>query len=320
MSDMLDFHDLSPLPGTSYRDITSHTPGGRRAPGPALVEAHILTPTGELTIAGALAFGRLGERCPSCLLVQEHRYTTGRAEILDGAHVTTCPTTHTGPMPELLSDLAGSLVQVLAPRHADAKQAEVLARELLVNALGHRAFEPAHLDQPVKIDIFTDQVRIMSPGGLHQDVKLVKHSLHGRRSRNPTLMGFLTDLGLARQEGTGLAWAQDLARELGYTLHHIATDDAVVTTLSIDPKRRVRAARMDALRDPRKRLQPDSVDQMVLDCLNQDRYRSAKELVTTLGRSRGTIRNALERLEERDLIERRHESRRSPHQGYKLKG
>lgn len=289
------------------------------APGPALIDAHILTPTGELTIAGALAFGRLGEKTPPCLLVREHRHSTGRAEILDGAPVSTSPTTHTGPMPELLSDLAGSLVQALAPRHTDAKQAEVLGRELLVNALGHRSFAPGHLDQPVRIAIFTDQVRITSPGGLHPDVRLVKRHLEGRRSRNPTLMGLLTDLGLARQEGTGLAWAHDLARELGYALHHSATEDAVVATLSIDPKRRVRAARMDALRDPRTRLQPDAVDQMVLDCLTADRYRSAKELMTMLGRSRSTIRNALERLEERDLIERRHESKRSPQQAYRRK-
>ncbi len=312
-------NDLSPLPDTSHRDLSSHTPGGRRAPGPALAEAHILTPTGELTIAGALAFGRLGDRCPPFLRVQEHRYTTGRAEILDGAPVTTSPTTHTGPMPELLSDLAGALVQVLAPRHADAAQAELLARELLVNALGHRSFESEHRDRPVQIDIFTDQVRITSPGGLHSDVRLVKRGLEGRRSRNPTLMGLLTNLGLARQEGTGVAWAHDIARELGYALQHTTTDDTVVATLNIDPKRRVRAARMDALRDPRKRLKPDSVDQMVLDCLTTDRYRSAKELMTMLGRSRGTIRNAIERLEGRDLIERRHESARSPHQGYRLK-
>ena len=316
---MPDFHDLTPLPDTSHRDLSSHAPGGRTAPGPAHRDAHILNTAGELTIAGALAFGRLGPRCPPCLLVQEHRYTTGRAEVLDDAPVTTNPTTHTGPIPELLSDLAGSLLQVLAPRHADAAQAELLARELLVNALGHRSFEPAHRDQPVQVDIFTDQVRITSPGGLHPDVQLVKRSLEGRRSRNPTLMAMLTGLGLARQEGTGVAWAQAISRELGYALQYTTTDDTVVATLNIDPKRRVRAARMDALRDPRKRLKPDSVDQMVLDCLTTDRYRSAKELMTTLGRSRGTIRNALERLEGRDLIERRHESRRSPHQGYKLK-
>ncbi len=312
-------YDLTPLPATSHRDLSSHVPGGRTAPGPTLSDALILAPSGQLTIAGALAFGRLGAKTPASLLVQEHRHTTGRAEVLDGAPVTTSPTSHAGPARELLSDLAGSLVQVLAPRHADAKQAEVLARELLVNALGHRSFEPEFLDRPVKIDIFTDQVRIVSPGGLHPDVQLVKRRLEGRRSRNPTLLSFLTDMGLARQEGTGLVWADDLARELGYTLHHSATESAVVAPLSVDPKRRVRAARMDALRDPKKRLQSDSVDQMVLDSLTTDRYRNAKELMTMLGLPRSTLRKALERLDDRGLIERRHESRRSPHQAYRLK-
>ncbi len=93
----------------------------------------------------------------------------------------------------------------------------------------------------------------------------------------------------------------------------------MVATLCVDPKRRVRAARMDALRDPKKRLQSDSVDQMVLDSLTTDRYRKAKELMTMLGLPQSTLRKSLERLDDHGLIERRHESRRSPHQAYRLK-
>ncbi len=312
-------HDLTPLPGTSHRDLSSHTPGGRSAPGPALRDAHILASNGELTIAGALVYSSLDHTEHVCLLVQEHRYATGRAEILDGAPVTTTPTIHTGPMPVLISDLAGSLGQDLAPRPTDAKAADMLARELLINALGHRSFAPEHRDEPVKIDIFTDQIRITSPGGLHPDVHPVKQQLEGRRSRNPTLMGLLTELGLARQEGTGLAWAQALAKELGFTLQHEATDDTVVAVLNIDPRRRVRAARKDDRRDRRMRLAPDTVDRMVLDCLTEDRYRTAGELEATLGLSRSTLRAALQRLDDRDLIERRHEARRSPHQAYRQK-
>ena len=281
-----------------------------------LKAAGICAATGELTTAGAIAFGRLLTLEHPVLVVEVHDHKAGLAEVREGVQTPPQVTRHVAPARELISDQAGELALKLAPRAHDRGHADHLARELVVNALGHRSFAPPHLHRPVRIDVYTDQVHIASPGGLPPSVRERRGLIEGRRSINPTLMGFLVDLGLARQEGTGLPWAASLATDLGFRLHHEAADDQVTAILEVDPTRRVRASRRDDPSERRRRLAPSLVDQRVLDALFTDRPTTSKELVATLGVSAATLRVALERLVNQGLVERQCSSHRSPHQAY----
>jgi ATP-dependent DNA helicase RecG len=75
---------------------------------------------------------------------------------------------------------------------------EVL-RELLVNALAHKAYTTA---SDVFIKVYPNKLSIANPGGLPLGIT-PNNILHKQHRRNPHLMKIFHDLGLMQGEGSG---------------------------------------------------------------------------------------------------------------------
>lgn len=110
-----------------------------------------------------------------------------------------------------------------------------------------------------------------------------------------------------------------IAPELGYQLRYDTDEEAVVAVLEVDPALIVRAERRTTRKERRRRIHPDVVDGQVLEALSTQRTRTRKDLQRALDLPLSTLRAALERLLEKDLIERTASAARSPHQAYRRK-
>ena len=76
---------------------------------------------------------------------------------------------------------------------------EKIIRELLINAIAHKAYT---ISGDIFIEVYDNRIEITNPGGL--PVGITKHNiLHQRRRRNPHLINVLHDLNLMEGEGSG---------------------------------------------------------------------------------------------------------------------
>ena len=87
---------------------------------------------------------------------------------------------------------------------------EVL-REAIANAVVHREYSPDFLGQPVSVDIYSDRVEIVSPGGLWGGKTLENIANGTSRCRNGLLMQLMratspADESLVEGQGTGVAF------------------------------------------------------------------------------------------------------------------
>ena len=82
-------------------------------------------------------------------------------------------------------------------------------KEAILNAVAHRSYAPAHLHEPVRVQLFTDGIRVVSPGSA-----LARVRVDGERGpvatycRNPRLMSLLAALGLSEGQGRGCVLGQ----------------------------------------------------------------------------------------------------------------
>jgi ATP-dependent DNA helicase RecG len=310
-------YELFSIPDTRSQFEKLRFPKGTLPPGADPVEAGICSSSGELTIAGALAVARLEDDSHPYLFIRYRRFDTGMAEVVDGGIRPREDLHATGPLSISIPELAEGLLEHAPVRPHDAKLARQLFDELLVNAIGHRSFAPAHRPNPVSIEHYTDCIRISSPGPLCQGVTLNQGILVGRRSRNPNLMALLTRQGLARQANLGQAWVARLAPELGYRAHHEADEDAVVAVLTVDPVMAVRADRRIRKEERRLRLPAGQLERRVMEILADDHARSRKELQQQLDLPLTTISATLRRLAKLGHIEATENNPRSPRQRYR---
>jgi predicted HTH transcriptional regulator len=292
-------------------------PKGTLPPGSDPVEAGICSSSGELTIAGALAVARLQDDSRPYLFIRYRRFDTGMAEVFDGDIRPREDLLAPGPLSVSIPELAEGLLEHAPVRPHDATLARQLFDELLVNAIGHRSFAPAHRPNPVSIEHYTDCIRISSPGPLLQGVTLNQSSLVGRRSRNPHLMALLTRQGLARQANLGQAWIARLAPELGYRVHYEVDENVVVAVLTVDPAMAVRADQRIRKEERRLRLPAGLLERRVMETLADDHVRSRKELQDQLGLPLSTISATLRRLVKLGHIETTESNPRSPKQRYR---
>ena len=278
----------------------------------------LLTPTGHLTIAGALTHASIHDPNHPYLLLHYRRYEAGRAEVI--AHdLAPIEDFHApGPLSACIPDLAEGLLEHAVVRLHDAGLSRQLFDELLVNAIGHRSFAPEHRGDPVSIRHYTDCIRITSPGPLCDKVVLNDKILEGRHSRNPRLMAALTRQGLARQAGMGLAWAQRLAPELGFRLHHEADEHSVTAVLTIDPALAIRADARQRREERRLRLPAGQLERRILEILEDGHARASKELQQQLGMPMSTVNAALRRLVKLGHVAPTEKRARSPKQRYRL--
>lgn len=120
-------------------------------------------------------------------------------------------------VPQAITAIVGNLRK---PRHESGAFRAIPSEfpraalsEALVNALAHRDLSPLSRGMPVQVQVFTDRVVILNPGGLFGPVNVDTLGVDGHSSaRNPILMQLLEDLrlpgageALAEHRGTGIA-------------------------------------------------------------------------------------------------------------------
>ena len=288
-----------------------------------LRSANIITAEGELTMAGAVAFGAesLIERFPALGIVVR-RFAGGAEE---------CIARNLDPMSEELVRGPATKVEPLSAELASwlpvtdpGDNGVTVFREILVNAIGHRSLLVENFEDrtnAVTVSVYDDQVRVISPGAIPRG--RVRPSdrdrLHGRFSRNPNLILFLKAMGLARQTGLGLAKVRAAVPMVGCHLELIDHFDSFEVRVVVDADLAVRVDRLGpAPLPPRKRLRPEERHELILDALGSSEM-SALTLANAIGWPAPTVRAALKQMVKLKLIRRCSRSARSPRQRYRVR-
>ncbi len=169
----------------------------------------------ELTVAGALLFGRQPKRMlPTARL--EFACFEGKIAgetILDRKTVE-------GRLPQQLEQIESLLrlhlrdagvIRGFEPE-AQAELPPEMLRESVTNALVHRDYS---LSAPVRVILFDDRLEIHSPGQLPNGVTVenVRAGIHVER--NPIILSLMSKLGLMTRLGTGIVRIFRLAAERG---------------------------------------------------------------------------------------------------------
>ena len=180
----------------------------------------------ELTVAGALLFGRQPQRVLPTARVEFARFegTVAGEIILDRKTVE-------GRLPQQLDQMESLLrlhlrdagvIRGFEPEVQAELPAEML-RESLTNALVHRDYS---LSAPVRVILFEDRLEILSPGQLPNGVTVenVRAGIHVER--NPIILSLMSKLGLMTRLGTGIVRIFRLAAERGLPEPELEERDA----------------------------------------------------------------------------------------------
>ncbi|MXZ19672.1 MAG: hypothetical protein F4Y84_03510 [Caldilineaceae bacterium SB0665_bin_25] len=169
----------------------------------------------ELTVAGALLFGRQPQRMLPTARMEFARFegTVAGETILDRKTIE-------GRLPQQLEQMESLLrlhlrdagvIRGFEPELQAELPPEML-RESLTNALVHRDYS---LSAPVRVILFEDRLEIHSPGQLPNGVTVdnVRAGIHVER--NPIILSLMSKLGLMTRLGTGIVRIFRLAAERG---------------------------------------------------------------------------------------------------------
>jgi ATP-dependent DNA helicase RecG len=232
-------HDAEPLPGTSLADLDAERVAQvlrrlrERESGPyrtwsdeqILRSLRVLVQDGDgdlvVSLLGWLCFAEYPQESFPNLCVTFMRYPTvhmgepgpGGERYLDNVKIE-------GPLPQMVVDALRvikrnmqrrGLVQGLF-REDLWEYPEIVLREALVNALGHRDLSPQARGSQVQVSMFPDRLEVLSPGGLFGPIQEEQLGEVGvQSSRNVHLMKLLEDLPpagetrpLCENRGTGL--------------------------------------------------------------------------------------------------------------------
>lgn len=103
-------------------------------------------------------------------------------------------------------------------------------KEAIVNAIVHRDYE---IEQPVRVDVYSNRIEIYSPGGLPFNVR-VEQFKEGKASaswRNQSLGRLFSELNLAQHRGSGVATIIDEMKREGNPAPDFQVDDFSVTCI-----------------------------------------------------------------------------------------
>lgn len=199
--------DLDPRQVEAYRAAIG-SPDAKRM----LQARNLLTPTGELTVAGYLLFAEHPQNLFPNAHVRVLRYTerergTGSRLTLDDAADVRCE----GSIPTQIATAAEAIDRLLPRRRALAASGRFEAQPIvprdawlegLVNAVLHRSYSMA--GDHTRVEIFPDRIEIVSPGrfpGLVDPRNLLDIARH---ARNPRIARVCSDLGIAQELGEGI--------------------------------------------------------------------------------------------------------------------
>lgn len=102
---------------------------------------------------------------------------------------------------EVVNELGSELVVLGVRRHELPRLPQVVLREAVANALAHRSYEMHGTS--IRIELYPQVVRIVSPGGLPEPVT-VQNMRETQAARNLRVITVLRRLGLAEDAGRGV--------------------------------------------------------------------------------------------------------------------
>ncbi|HEX2040221.1 MAG TPA: ATP-binding protein [Acidimicrobiales bacterium] len=169
----------------------------------------LLAPTGELTAAGYLLFGRFPQdRFPEAYVrVLRYRGTergTGRRQ--DLVADVRCE----GPIPRLLRESA-QVVRELEPARRVLRKGSFVREGLIpedawlegiVNAVVHRSYSLG--GDHIRVEVFNDRIEVHSPGSFPGVVRLADPLHVARFARNPRIARVCADLDFGQELGEGI--------------------------------------------------------------------------------------------------------------------
>ena len=228
-----------------------------------------------------------------------------------------------GPIPDILSE-ALELVERHMSRAgvigSDCLRREIpeypiaAVREAIVNALQHRDYSPAGRGTHVQVNLYSDRLEVLSPGGLYGAATVEFLGKEGVQStRNEILSRLLsyTPCGegcVVKNKGNGFFTIRASLDDLGMPPPKI---ESTLTFFRVTFEKRALAGS----REKAERWENPAVG--ILAALSEEKELSVAELVAMSGLSRATISKSV-----RDLVEEGRivplERPRSPKQRYRL--
>lgn len=173
-----------------------------------LVERGLMTANDRLSIAGALLLTDPVESLASSKMhIDIRRYPDESINYDRRVEITgSLPRQITHATRFVMDELGTDMVVSGVNRHEVPKLPEVVIREVIANAAGHRSYEIDRVS--IQIDLRPGRVEITSPGRLPEPVTL--ETLRSAQSaRNPVVIDTLRKLRLAEDAGRGIDVIED---------------------------------------------------------------------------------------------------------------
>ena len=177
-----------------------------------LRERALVTPNGNLTIAGALFLTDPTKSLGAAKIGIECRRYPDEGIDYDAR------TTFDGPLHRQVRDATYYLMDQLGSdvivtglyRHELPKLPEIVIRETLANAVAHRSYEVDTVN--VLIELRPSRVSVTSPGSLPEPVT-VETMRYAQAARNPAVIDVLRRFSLAEDAGRGIDTIEDEMRD-----------------------------------------------------------------------------------------------------------
>ena len=317
--------DRAPVAGTGLSDLSedlvSRTIGGIRRSrsralhgigaedrSGALRRINALTPDGETTLAGYLAMGVYPQ--------QEFPQLTIDVAVHPGTAKSQDPATRfldrqncDGPAPEAIEDAVIAVLRNLSTRRVvdgvggrDVPEIpEEVLREAIANAVMHRDYSAQVRGQQIAVDVYSDRVEVISPGGFWGGRTKDNLDEGHSESRNPDLARLLTrvpmpddQMTVCENQGSGVPLMIGQMRR-----HGLPAPDYSASTLDHVIVRLARPGRPDLDRTMRS----TGAQWELLAALDEEHPRSIHEIAEATGKSPGALRPVLRELVGRGLVE-----------------
>lgn len=189
------------------------------------------------------------------------------------------------------------------------------AREAIANALMHRDYSPESQGSQVQVNLYSDRLEILNPGGLYGNVTVETLGQSGVSSaRNQFLSNILVTTAYPRG---------------GYVVENLGTgyqmmEEELKAASMLPPIARNSTSNFCLImRGERKKeskggsTRGQDIDSLILTHIQQNGSTSARELSESMGLARSTMSNHLAKLVKEGMIEPTEPSR-SPKQRYRL--
>jgi predicted HTH transcriptional regulator len=119
------------------------------------------------------------------------------------------------------------------------KYPKIALKEAIVNAIVHRDYE---IDQPTRVEVYSDRVEIYSPGGLTHDIDKNKFKEGNAKAswRNQSFARIFDRLNLAQHQGSGIGKIISAMQEEGCPMPIFEVDNNSITCiLPAHPRHRI---------------------------------------------------------------------------------